>query len=219
MEKIIYLYLKEVPGLKYLGITTQNPYTYRGSGKYWINHLRSNKITSRNIKTTILFETLDRKELITNCNYYSNLWDVKNSKEFANLISEDGDCSINVIKQSKESREKQASKIRGISRPEYVRKAISKGHLNKIVKESTKEKLRNINLGKKQSLNTRIKKSKYPVLQIDKNTNKVLFEYPTLGYAQEITGYLKGNIVSAINGRLKTYKGFIWKYKIEKNDE
>lgn len=219
MGKIIYLYLKECPlGLKYLGITTQNPYTYRGSGKYWVNHLRANKITSKDLKTDILLESSDRDIIKFWSIYYSKFYNIVQSLEFANLINEEGEFSGISATKSKESREKQANKIRGISRPKHVRLAISKGHLNKIVSDITKDKLRTINLGKKQSLKTRIKKSKYPVLQIDKNTNKVIAEFPTLGYAQEITGFLKGNIVSAISGRLKTYKGFIWKYKINKEE-
>lgn len=91
--------------------------------------------------------------------------------------------------------------------------AISNGSKGKILSDTTKEKLRNINIGKIQSLETKLKKSKYPILQINPVNNEVVAEYPTMGIAQQVTGFLKGNISSAINGRLKTYKGFKWKYK------
>jgi len=90
---------------------------------------------------------------------------------------------------------------------------ISLGNKGKIISKETRQKLRDINTGKKHSLISRIKKSKAPVLQINISTNQIVAEYPTLGIAQEKTGFLKGNISSAINGRLKTYKNFKWKYK------
>ena len=40
---IIYLYLKQhnITGLKYFGKTEQNPYKYKGSGIYWLRHLKN----------------------------------------------------------------------------------------------------------------------------------------------------------------------------------
>lgn len=111
-------------------------------------------------------------------------------------------------------KDKISSSLLGRKRSKEECENISKGKKGMIVKESTKEKLRQYNLGKKQSLECRIKKSKFPVLQINSKTDEILAEYPTLGFAQEITGFLKGNIVSVISGRLKTYKGFKWRYKI-----
>lgn len=59
---MIYLYLKESPlGLKYLGKTEKNPFKYNGSGLYWKSHLKKYNIKSKDIKTTILFETDDVK--------------------------------------------------------------------------------------------------------------------------------------------------------------
>jgi hypothetical protein len=90
---MIILYLKESPfGLKYLGkCVNVNPYKYKGSGVIWRRHINAHNISSDEIKTTILFETEDKDELKRMGIYYSNLWDVVNSKEFANLIPEQGD--------------------------------------------------------------------------------------------------------------------------------
>lgn len=41
----------------------------------------------------------------------------------------------------------------------------------------------------------------------------LLNTYISLNDAAEQTGLFKGNISSACTGRLKTYGGFIWKYK------
>ena len=90
---MIVLYLKESPlGLKYLGkCVNTNPYKYKGSGTVWRRHLKAHNITASEIKTTILFETEDKEELKKMGQYYSKLWDVVKSKEFANLIPEHGD--------------------------------------------------------------------------------------------------------------------------------
>lgn len=89
---------------------------------------------------------------------------------------------------------------------------ISKTNKGKKLKPETKEKIRQINLGKKYSLETKLKKSKGGVLQCSLD-GKVLQEFITLTEAHEKTGFFRGNISSACTGRLKTYKGFIWKYK------
>jgi hypothetical protein len=121
------------------------------------------------------------------------------------------------VVQSKETVEKRIKSIKeGIAcgKISYLErsKKISKAHKGKVLKESTKEKLRQINLGKTYSLETRLKKSKGGVLQYDLEGNLVA-EYLTLTEASEKTKFLKGNISSACLGRLKTYKGFVWKYK------
>lgn len=64
-------------------------------------------------------------------------------------------------------------------------------------------------------------KSKYkkPVIQFDKNYN-IIAEYESLKEASNITGYNRGNISACCLGKLKTYHGFIWRYKNdEKNNE
>jgi hypothetical protein len=90
---MIVLYLKESPlGLKYLGkCVNVDPHKYRGSGTVWRRHLKTHNISTTEIKTTILFETEDKQELKKMGIHYSTLWDVVKSKEFANLIPEQGD--------------------------------------------------------------------------------------------------------------------------------
>jgi hypothetical protein len=90
--KTTYLYIKESPmGLKYLGKTEQNPETYLGSGTRWLNHIKKHRIKSKDIKTTILFETNDKILLKEMGLYYSQFYDVVNSKDWANLKPESGD--------------------------------------------------------------------------------------------------------------------------------
>ena len=58
----IYLYLKThaKTGLKYLGKTITDPYTYLGSGKRWRRHLAKH---GNDIITEVLLETEDAQEL------------------------------------------------------------------------------------------------------------------------------------------------------------
>ena len=84
-----FLYLKthNKTGLKYLGYTTQDPHTYRGSGLHWTAHL---KVHGDDVSTTVLLETTDKSKVKSQGKYFSQLWDVVTSKDFANITVEQG---------------------------------------------------------------------------------------------------------------------------------
>jgi hypothetical protein len=86
----IYLYVKThaVTGLKYLGKTTRDPMNYSGSGVYWNKHLKAH---GDQHTTEILRECLDDGELKEWGRYYSDLWNVTESDDWANLKPEEGD--------------------------------------------------------------------------------------------------------------------------------
>ena len=86
----IFLYKKthKDTGLKYLGKTTaRDPYSYPGSGVYWTHHLNTHGC---NVETEILRECHTEEELVYWGKYYSKLWNVVESKEWANLTEEAG---------------------------------------------------------------------------------------------------------------------------------
>lgn len=87
---MIYLYLKEhrTTGMKYLGQTNRDPFKYKGSGKYWRRHLKAH---GNNVETTIIGEYHTIEELKVAGEYYSKLWNIVESDEWANLIPETGD--------------------------------------------------------------------------------------------------------------------------------
>lgn len=87
---MIYLYIKthRKTGLKYLGKTIQDPYTYKGSGKRWSAHIEKH---GNDVDTEILKECKDNEEVRTWGLHYSNLWKVVDSPEWANLKPESGD--------------------------------------------------------------------------------------------------------------------------------
>jgi hypothetical protein len=86
----IYLYKKthKITGLQYLGKTiSSNPYLYPGSGAYWRHHLEKH---GNNVETEILRECQTEDELKEWGQHYSKLWNVVESKDWANLIEEAG---------------------------------------------------------------------------------------------------------------------------------
>jgi len=87
---VIYLYLKthNKTGFKYLGKTVSNPETYKGSGKIWRRHLNKH---GDDVSTQILAVCQTKNELREAGLYYSALWNIVESTEFANLMPEMGD--------------------------------------------------------------------------------------------------------------------------------
>ena len=86
----IYLYVKThcKTGLKYLGKTTSSdPHSYKGSGGVWRKHLAEHGIE---YDTEIIRECQTKQELSHWGRYYSNLWNVVESGEWANQIPETG---------------------------------------------------------------------------------------------------------------------------------
>lgn len=99
----IYLYVKthNKTGLKYLGKTVQDPFKYKGSGKRWVNHILKH---GYDVSTEILFESTSKEQIKEIGLYYSELFDVVNSNEWANIIPEscDGFDSETASKLAKE---------------------------------------------------------------------------------------------------------------------
>lgn len=107
----IYLYVKThfKTGLKYLGKTTQNPYTYLGSGIDWKAHLKEH---GEEHTTEILKECKSNKELNEWGRYYSRLFNVVESNDWANRIPETGGGWCD-----EEARKKISKSLTGFKRP------------------------------------------------------------------------------------------------------
>lgn len=109
---MFYLYLKthNKTGLKYLGYTKQDPFKYKGSGKYWSKHLR---LHGNDVTTEILFQSETIDNLSTEGSRYSKMWNIVDDSGFANLCEEDGNkmfgranINFNGHPQSEETRQK-----------------------------------------------------------------------------------------------------------------
>lgn len=86
----IYLYVKthRKTGLKYLGKTTSSdPHAYHGSGGVWKQHLKEHGI---DYDTQIIRECQNKQELSYWGRYYSKIWNVAESPDWANQIPETG---------------------------------------------------------------------------------------------------------------------------------
>lgn len=86
---IIYLYVKQhsVTGLKYFGKTINNPYSYTGSGKYWLQHLKTHGYEA--VETIQTWAFTDIEECSNFALDFSNKNNIVESSEWANLIPED----------------------------------------------------------------------------------------------------------------------------------
>lgn len=99
-----YLYVKthRVTGLKYLGQTRKlDPYRYAGSGLRWTNHLKKHGF---DFDTEILKECESIADIKKWGLHYSEMWNVSESPDWANLMPEAGgpgrQCAESRLKMS-----------------------------------------------------------------------------------------------------------------------
>ena len=169
----IYLYVKthSKTGLKYLGKTTKDPYTYLGSGVYWKAHLKEH---GEEHTTEILRECKSNKELNEWGRYYSKLLNVVENKEWANRIPETGGGGNHTPERKElfrqqqlgkkkpprtpEHTEKVAASLRGRKRPELSKKltgrTLSKTHISNTSAGVTRWYSNNPNLAHQKALKT-----------------------------------------------------------------
>jgi hypothetical protein len=122
-----YLYVKthKLTGIKYLGQTSRDPYWYKGSGKRWINILKK---YGGDVDTEVIFESDNKDDIRDKGIYYSNLWNVVEDDNWANIVNEEGTGG----NTSDSPNYKEAIKYRDLS------KLKTKEHRKK-VSESTKK--------------------------------------------------------------------------------
>lgn len=113
--------------LKYLCITKTEKYKkYTGFGKRWLAHLKKH---GRDFTTEVIYESDDYLEFVEKCIYYSELFDVVNNSDFANLIPESGyngswfhyatnEMRKNAVLKASETRKKKKAEF-----PEYYSKS------------------------------------------------------------------------------------------------
>jgi hypothetical protein len=120
-----YLYIKKhkKTGLKYFGKTTKiNVEQYRGSGKRWKSHL---KLHGNDVETMWISEPFYCIESLNEfALFFSEVFDIVNSNEWANLIPENGfDGAPKGIIRTEEYR----MKLRGKNNPMYGKENPFKG--------------------------------------------------------------------------------------------
>jgi hypothetical protein len=126
----IYLYVKthNKTGLKYLGMTTSDdPHKYTGSGTYWLRHLA---VHGKDYTTEILRECHSLDELRNWGLHYSQLWNVADSDEWANLKEEGGSYGRHSLETRAKISANQQGKPRS-PRPEAQRIQIAENNRKK----------------------------------------------------------------------------------------
>lgn len=86
-----YLYVKRhsITGLRYFGKTTKHdPYSYKGSGKRWLNHIK--KHGTQYVETLWVKLFSDEAELVSFAKQFSTENDIVESTSWANLCIETG---------------------------------------------------------------------------------------------------------------------------------
>jgi hypothetical protein len=152
----IYLYVKthNKTGLKYLGKTTMtDPHAYKGSGSNWKLHLKEH---GADYSTNIIRECKNNQELNHWGRYYSNLWRVSESPEWANRIPETGGGG-NHTEQRKELFRQQQLGRKKATRTDTHKQNLSKS-LKGIPKPRSKKHQEAWNESAKQNWSTNIKR-------------------------------------------------------------
>lgn len=149
-----WLYIKQhnVTGLKYFGKTVSlDPYKYKGSGHYWLDHL---KIHGKNITTIWCQLFTDKNSLVEYAKNFSKENNIVESKEWANLIPEEGHEDGGGVKgriskphtneaknKIKEARKLQKSPMTGKSHTEETKEKIRQKRALQIISDDTKKKI------------------------------------------------------------------------------
>ena len=137
---IYYLYIKthNQTGLKYLGYTSsKDPHKYKGSGKYWLRHIN---IHENDVKTEILLESNSLEEIKFAGIYFSELWNIVNNDEFANLKIEcgpGGTATPDSIKKGLETKRRNGTL--NTNTPESIAKGLETKRKNGTMNANTPE--------------------------------------------------------------------------------
>lgn len=123
----------------------------------------------------------------------------------------DGGEGNNNQHQSLESNLKRSNALKGRKRPIEVINKISLSHKGKKLSEVTKEKLRQFNLGKKQSEESKLKKE-VPVYMLN-NEGNIINEFRSVKLAGEFVNCRPSTISNVCRGFCKTAGGYKWEYK------
>lgn len=211
----IYLLIKEhtYTGLKYLckheASSFQDCEKYLGSGIYWRKHLKKH---GKNVKTTCLFVTEDKKEFSEVAKKYSLEFNVTNSNKWANLCDEEGQGGNTVVDKKLHG---EKTKI-GQSCPDVREKMLK--HLQQHIRtiqplasKAAKEKLSGIPKTEEHKKNMRGKRPH--VNQTGSNNNfakNIATPFGNFGSIRDASIKLEGYTYKMIWDRLQNDKD--WRY-------
>lgn len=186
---IIYtLYIKthNVTQLKYLGFTTKDPFTYKGSGTYWKRHIKK---YGYDVTTEVLFQTTNKQEIGEKGQYYSIIWDIVNAvnengiKIWANLAPETANGGVELTEEQKKQLSQKMKEHHNT--PEFkekISKSTRESFKNPKFKEKFLEKVRSPENRKRASEQAKIRMNN-PVFR-----EKYLKKVNSAEHKQKISG-------------------------------
>lgn len=172
----LYCKIHNKTGLKYLGKTISDPYQYTGSGVYWNNHLSKHG----NDVTTVWAHLYTDQDLLTEeALFFSKVFNIVESNEWANLTEENGRTSGKMYERTPDHNAKMSQSLTGRKFTNEHKKNISisstgckRGPMStesklkksialtgKTVSESTKEKMKKIASMRAESHNAKIRET------------------------------------------------------------
>jgi hypothetical protein len=236
METKYFLYIKTSPlGLKYLGKTTKDPHLYSGSGKIWKRHIKKHNLQSCDIKTEIVLETTDIQKLIEMGIQLSKLYNIVESKEWANLIEEGGDGGdTSKFIDYSDARRHDPSRSKHLNlwletATEEERKKVLRERISKVdFKDRSKKAKQNTDWDSwRESIKNRKtdysfldkihERNKKPIYQLNL-VGDIICEFKSAIDAANELNINVGTIRHCLTGRNKTAFGYKWKYKNIQNE-
>lgn len=146
-------------------MTTRDPYSYIGSGKDWVSHIRSNKIKRKDITTIIMFSSEDENIFSKKCLIISDFLNIVNDDRFLNKIVESGKALIVHTEEMKEI--KRAHMLERWKDESYVARRTGSNHsLYGAKREDTS--LMNINRFKNKSERDKVS-DRFKLMWLDEN--------------------------------------------------
>lgn len=204
-----------ITGLKYLCQTTKkDPYKYKGSGLYWVKHLKKH---GANFDTNIILKCYTKSALKEWGLYYSKLWSIVQSKHWANMIPEGGEGNPEFSQEIIEKLRTKSlnhwsnsnSKFHSVERNEKISKSMKKlwnettsvfnsQEFHNKKSEKTKKSWMNINSGQHKS------KKKYVVI------DPAGLKYEVLGMSTfcKKHGLDRRSMLSVVKGKRPHHKGW-----------
>ncbi len=183
----LYCKVHNQTGLKYFGKTINDPYQYSGSGVYWNKHLAKH---GNDVTTVWAHLYTDATILNEEALFFSKVFNVVESTEWASLTEENGFTGGNVYKRTLGHNMMMSDKLKGRSLTNAHRQNISNGSVGckrgpmsvesklkksialtgKIVSAETKEKMKTNALARTSDHNDKIRNTV-------KNLPKIVCEY------------------------------------------
>lgn len=203
MSGFVYMWINKLNSKKYIGshIGSQND-GYIGSGPIFKKAIEKYGID--NFERIILEEVDDKLELRKREEYYLELFNVENDKQFYNVRNKAGG-SWEYINKSPEIRQK----LKELYKDRWDRIPHPKGMKDKKHSSQSKKK---ISESSKKSAKTRTYNKSKPVIKLDFDGN-IVGEYDSITQAAKSVKGSASNIKYCIEGKFKTAYKHHWKYK------